>query len=134
MKEIAIEAEGKIIFKEIKYCDEIITFKDGQELVINYSKYSGEDFITIIYDFGMSDRRTGFNINTTSIEDFVKIIVKYDVEHAFCHPNMDPNYGKIHWTIKGWLKDRVLILEDPDIELEDPDIELEDLKFLKKSC
>ena len=121
MKEIIIEAEGNIVFKEIKYAGNIITFKDGEELKVKYAKYGEEDFINIEYDFGMvvreSNERTGFIKEDTSIEELVRRTVKYDVEHAFCHPYEDPNYGEIHWAIKGWLKERILISEDTNIEM-----------------
>ena len=118
MKEIKCEAEGKISFKQIKYAGEIITFKKGQELKIEYLKYAGEDFIAVVYDFGMvikeSCNKTGFcGINeNTSIKEIVRKSVQYDVEHAFCHPDCDPNYTELHWAIKGWLKDRVIITEN----------------------
>lgn len=121
MKKIKCEAEGKLTIREIKYAGQIITFKKGQELKIEYSKYKGEDFIAVEYDFGMvikeSRNKTGFYgiKENTSIKEIVRKSVQYDVEHAFCHPDCDPNYGEIHWAIRGWLKDRVIITENEDI-------------------
>ena len=126
MKEAICEEEGEIVFKDIKFAGEIISFKDGQELKVRYSKYEGENFITIEYDFGMVIRESCDKENNwfmygyrnldknPSIADIVEETVIYDIEHAFCHPNCDPNYGEIHWAIKGWLKDRVEIIEDLD--------------------
>ena len=123
MKEIKCEAEGSFTIKEIKYAGDIVTFKDGQELKVKYSKYDGEDFITIEYDFGMTTERCssgyeycGFlNITEKSTyEEIVRKTVTFDLEHAFCHPDCDPNYVERHWAIKGWLKDRVEITEDTE--------------------
>ena len=121
MKEIKCEVEGTLVFKEIKYAGDIITFKDNQELKIEYSKYKGEDFITIEYDFGMTIKQcsSGYEYcgflditKDSTVEEIVKRTVTYDLEHSFCHPNEDPNYVAKHWAIKGWLKDRVDIKED----------------------
>lgn len=123
MSEVKCESEGEFSIREIKYAGDIISFKDGHELKIRYSKYEGEDFITVEYDFGMlikeSNEMTGFlDLNEKStVEEIVRKTVKYDVEHAFCHPDYDPNYMPMHWAIKGWLKDRVEITEDPDLEI-----------------
>jgi hypothetical protein len=120
MKEIKCESEGEFTIKEIKYAGQIITFKANKELKIEYAKYEGEDYISVEYDFGMiiheSIKRTGFlDLNEKStVEEIARRTVKYDVEHAFCHEQMDPNYVEIHWAIKGWLKDRVIITDDPE--------------------
>jgi len=53
------------------------------------------------------------NINTdTSIEDIIKSFVKYDLFHSFFHCQFDPNYTIFHWSIRGWLKDRVELIDD----------------------
>jgi hypothetical protein len=120
------EEEGEIIIKEISYCGSKIVFKEGQELKVEYSKYQGEDFINITYDFGM-ETKDSMNKNknwlmhgydgldkSPTMKEFVRSMVKFDVEHAFLHPDIDPNYGSTHWAIRGYLKDRVTIAEDPD--------------------
>lgn len=117
------EAEGILTFKEIRYAGETISFKDGEELKIEYSKYEGEDFATIEYDFGMTIKQcsSGYEYcgfldltKDSTIEEIVKKTVTFDLEHAFCHPDCDPNYVARHWAIKGWLRDRVIIMENDD--------------------
>jgi hypothetical protein len=125
-KEPVCEEEGEIVIKQISYCGNKIVFKEGQELRVEYSKYQGEDFINIVYDFGMYTKESmdknknflmygykGLDKNPT-MKEFVEKMVEFDVEHAFLHPDCDPNYGSRHWAIKGWLKDRVTIEDDPD--------------------
>jgi len=114
------EEKGTIVITEIKYCGEIITFP--QELKIEYAKYANTNFIDIFYDFGMHIKepytpesnwflKNGL-IKKLSTKEIVENMVTFDIEHAFCHPNIDPNYTEIHWAIRGWLKDRVIIFED----------------------
>lgn len=111
--------EGKIIFRKIKYNGEIITFLPGKHLIISYCKCPKDYVIAVEYDFGMvieedAIRKDGFlGLNEKStIRDIVHKTVKFDVEHAFLHPECDPNYTTLHWAIYGWLKDRVRITED----------------------
>lgn len=129
MKEPICEDSGTLVIKEIKFCGEIISFNHGQELQIKYSKYEGEDFITVEYDFGMTSKESldidhNWLLNgyrdldkNYSIRDIAEKTALYDIEHAFCHPSCDPNYGPEHWAIQGWLKDRIIIKEDPDFKL-----------------
>ena len=126
MEKIIPEEEGNITISEIRYAGEIISFKKGQELLIQYCKFFDNNIIYIDYDFGMTDETTitlrfngylGIHKNST-IKEIVERVVTFDVEHAFCHPVEDPNYEDIHWAICGWLKDRVVITEDYEFFLK----------------
>lgn len=110
---------GKITIKKIKYNGEIITFLPGKHLKVSYWKYPDDDVIAVEYDFGMlieedAIRKDGFLglDEKSSIRDIVSKTVKFDLEHAFLHPQIDPNYTTLHWALYGWLKDRVTISVD----------------------
>jgi hypothetical protein len=124
------EEEGEVIINQISYCGSKIIFKEGQELKVEYSKYQGEDFVNITYDFGM-DTKDSMNDKKNwlmhgyrdldkkpTMKEFVERMVTFDVEHAFLHPDIDPNYGPKHWAIRGYLKDRVTIEDDPDDQVD----------------
>lgn len=64
------------------------------------------------WDFGMSD--------SIHLEDYVlqdirglknKITrsLKFDISHAFCHYQGDPNYTHYYWALYGNLKDRITV-------------------------
>jgi hypothetical protein len=66
------------------------------------------------WDFGM-DASIGLNSFTCkNIKGLKKKIyreVVFDLGHAFCHYEGDPNYTDYHWALKGWLKDRLQVHE-----------------------
>jgi hypothetical protein len=58
-------------------------------------------------------------------EDILLYTIIFDLFHAFCQNQDDPNYIHYHWALKGWLIDRAMLIEDtffngnelpPDIE------------------
>ena len=123
MEQITVEDEGNIVIAEITYSGQTISFKNGQELMIQYTKFKNDPIIYVDYDFGMTVKETSNYITNpgflgicenTTVKDIVLRTVKFDIEHAFCHPSEDPNYTELHWAILGWLKDRVIVTENDD--------------------
>jgi hypothetical protein len=57
--------------------------------------------------------------NPDSESDALKTIlntIKYDLQHAFNHIDMDPNYSHTHWALRAELRDRTTsydMYEDP---------------------
>lgn len=78
------------------------------------------------FDFGMTSEvglTSERNCLTWGYEGLTKesnpeeILIKtltFDLFHAFCHCEMDPNYTSYHWALAGWLKDRVTVKDDED--------------------
>lgn len=62
-----------------------------------------------------SPKRVGYEGLTTEStpEEIVIKMITFDLFHAFCHCEMDPNYTPYHWALLGWLKDRAKVTE-PD--------------------
>jgi len=75
-------------------------------LVINGYKY--DDTVFFEYDFGMrnnieaADRGPYFTASDPWTEK-IKETVRFDLEHAFFHTSLDPNYTAIHYAILGCL-------------------------------
>ena len=67
------------------------------------------------WDFGM-DGAVGlnnFNIkNIKGLKNKIIADVYFDIGHAFFHYEGDPNYTHYHWALRGWLKNRVDIVEE----------------------
>lgn len=126
--------EGKFIFKEIKEGESVIAFTPP--LVVEYSIWDKknaqggdnypEDVKTMgyaTYDFGMEMMTplelkhnwlvNGYNglSKESTEEDVLMHSLIYDLFHAFCHTEMDPNYTHYHWALYGWLKDRAKVTE-----------------------
>lgn len=93
-------------------------------LVVEYFHDDNDkNLIWIEYDFGMVDKfyidekrncliNKHFGVtNKSSIKERVKVNIIYDLQHAFEHCDMDPNYEHRHWALKGNLYDRVKIIE-----------------------
>ena len=85
-------------------------------IVDGYMEVDGE-IAYYDYDFGMSDkvcvnRQDNFyysSDNPDSESDAIKTIlntIKYDLQHAFNHIDMDPNYSHTHWALRAELRDR----------------------------
>jgi len=95
-------------------------------IVDGYMEVDGE-IAYYDYDFGMSDkvcvnRQDNFyysSDNPDSESDAIKTIlntIKYDLQHAFNHIDMDPNYSHTHWALRAELRDRTTsydMYEDP---------------------
>lgn len=99
---------------EIYNAENCVRFKEP--IVVEYypREFSnGEYTIHFEYDFGMSDKFT-FSENTVWLgikpqltdEEIVRLVVEFDLAHAFDHPQDDPNYNHTHWSLYGNLKDR----------------------------
>lgn len=87
-------------------------------LVVDGSIEVDGDIAYYTYDFGMSDKvcvkrqeNCLYNYdNGNSEADAVKTIlntIKYDLQHAFNHIDMDPNFSHTHWALRAELEDRV---------------------------
>lgn len=100
--------------------DEDVAKKDGIE--VDPKKPTLAYFT---FDFGMTSRvyltpeknmfvhgYEGLSKESTPEEILIKTLT-FDLFHAFCHCDMDPNYTPYHWAILGWLKDRAKVVE-PD--------------------
>jgi hypothetical protein len=79
----------------------------------------------ITFDFGLeyqinpiSTKNSGWGYHgineDSSIEEVTVSVIRYDLFHAFCHYQGDPNYTHLHWALYGNLKDRCKIVEKMD--------------------
>jgi len=87
----------------------------------------GEDTAYVLYDFGMSDtvpivkeknclyNYSGDNEGADPILTALSTI-KYDLEHAFNHVDIDPNYNHTHWALRAELRDRVTVYDWWEVE------------------
>ena len=85
----------------------------GEPLEVCATIEKGSDVAYYSYDFGMNDhvsiKKTpgGFGYDP----DPVKIVcnaIKFDLEHAFHHTDIDPNFGHVHWALREVLKHRII--------------------------
>jgi len=78
----------------------------------------GNDEALAIYDYGMEHhipltKERNFLYNYAGKNDpidhakTVFATIKFDLMHAFFHYEGDPNYGHLHWALRGNLEDRV---------------------------
>lgn len=79
--------------------------------------------INISYDFGMDHfvqtdpeknfllRKIGSQKATANVAQAIFRTVCFDLFHAFCHFQGDPNYSCLHWALYGNLKDRTKVVE-----------------------
>jgi hypothetical protein len=66
------------------------------------------------YDFGMDDEvsvnpKSNFYASS-AVTDPVEIVlntIKYDIEHALFHTDIDPNFSHTHWALRAILEDRI---------------------------
>ena len=136
--------EGKFIFDGIQEGNGdtrmTITFKPP--LVVNYTIWEKLDKNTgrpcypedvpfmgyATYDFGMEmntpldadhnwlAKGYGGLYPKSSKEDILMYSLIYDLFHAFCHCESDPNFSHYHWALKGWLKERATVKDYSDVE------------------
>lgn len=68
------------------------------------------------YDFGMFDKRPLKEKGESGLPNFlydkdpIKMVVNnvvFDLEHAFNHTDIDPNYTHLHWALRAELRNRV---------------------------
>lgn len=87
---------------------------DGDEVIfdppleISGYRETGSDEISYYYDFGLSDKflmsRPAFwDGPDMSWTERLKSLVRFDLEHAFFHVSMDPNYVADHYALLGCL-------------------------------
>jgi hypothetical protein len=78
----------------------------------------GNEEALAVYDFGMSQRialskEHNFLYNYAGSNEDVEPIktvfatIKFDLMHAFFHYDGDPNYGHLHWALRGNLEDHL---------------------------
>lgn len=108
----------------LKYCGDEIVFDPPINITCYYPYDDGEGIYGVVeYDFGMEvyislEPKKNFLIwgyrglsEKSSHLDILRLTAQFDLEHAFFHPEEDPNYSHLHWALKGWLKDRATILK-----------------------
>jgi len=124
MNELTVEipspiAEGELSFSEFDECGwEFFTCKEPVKIkwTIWPDKNDPTNEIAWIdFDFGMTYRVSiipehNFLLHNyngdqglATYEERVRTTVLFDVMHAFTHYDQDPNYGHLHWAIRGWL-------------------------------
>ena len=115
-KLVAVE-KGKIVLNKIEELGTVI-FKENP-LVVKFFIVV-KNVAHIEYDFGMTDEvnlsikenyfiKSGYRglSKESTAKEIITAMICYDIGHAFFHYELDPNYTKLHWALKGWLKDRV---------------------------
>lgn len=110
-------SEGIIKFKELKEGNTTIKF--DTDISVNWYLYNiftsdsekNKLIAYIDYDFGMPDSFSldyennmllwGYDGLTkeSSVEDKIKSNIKFDIFHALCHYEGDPNYAHKHWAL-----------------------------------
>jgi hypothetical protein len=80
------------------------------------------------YDFGMSDkvcvnRQDNFLYNYDNANAEANVLktilntIKYDLQHAFNHIDMDPNFTHTHWALRAELRNRTTSYDMCDDEV-----------------
>jgi hypothetical protein len=104
----------KFVIKEL-YGYGVLLF--NPPLIVNGSIEVDGEIAYYDYDFGMSDKvcvnrqdNYLYNYDNANAEsNILKTIlntIKYDLQHAFNHIDMDPNYSHTHWALRAELRDR----------------------------
>lgn len=75
---------------------------------IEVSKFVGENYFTIFWDFGMSwkcsqEEWGRVDLNDYKFKESIMNGVLFDLEHAFFHTSHDPNYTHRHYALIGCL-------------------------------
>lgn len=70
--------------------------------------YKHDDTLFIDYDFGMRDTieaagRSAYFTENAPWTEKIKETVRFDLEHAFFHTSLDPNYTVIYYALLGCL-------------------------------
>ena len=82
-------------------------------LKIGVSIYEKDQIGHYYYDFGMEDkvsvdqRRNFFGKPTDDPFQIVLNTIKFDIEHALFHTDIDPNFSHTHWALRAILADRI---------------------------
>ena len=106
----------KFVIKEL-YGYGVLLF--NPPLIVNGSIEVDGEIAYYDYDFGMSDKvcvnrqdNYLYNYDNANAEsNILKTIlntIKYDLQHAFNHIDMDPNYSHTHWALRAELRDRTI--------------------------
>ena len=104
---------GSLVFKN--------PLKLDISVAVNVKTNLGET-ANVCFDFGMDYRiplrkENNFLYDYAGINDeldpmkTVFATIKFDLMHTFFHYEGDPNYGHLHWALRGMLKDRVVATE-----------------------
>jgi hypothetical protein len=104
----------KFVIKEL-YGYGVLLF--NPPLIVNGSIEVDGEIAYYTYDFGMSDKvcvnrqdNCLYNYDNANAEsNILKTTlntIKYDLQHAFNHVDMDPNYSHTHWALRAELRDR----------------------------
>jgi hypothetical protein len=104
----------------------ILEFNPPLEVRIIMLK-EGEDTAYVSYDFGMDDRVSvakeknclyNYSNDNEAADPILTALstIKYDLEHAFNHIDIDPNYNHTHWALRAELWDRVTAWDWYEIE------------------
>jgi hypothetical protein len=116
-REYVSEYDGKTYTEAIFSIRELygygaVIFK-GEPLEVTATIEKNSDTAYYYYDFGMEDRVSvtktpgGFLYDPDPVQTVLNA-VKFDLQHAFNHIDMDPNFGHVHWALRAILKDRVI--------------------------
>jgi hypothetical protein len=101
------------------YC----TLEFTPPLVVEYYVAANDTLVHVSYDFGMGCyvptnpeknfllRKLGKMKETSNVAQAIFRTVCFDLFHAFCHFQGDPNYSCLHWALYGNLKDRTKVVE-----------------------
>lgn len=115
-REYVSEYDGKTYVEAIFTIKELygygaVVFKEP--LVVDATIEKGGEVADYSYDFGMSDQVSvkktpgGFLYDPDPVKTVFNAI-EFDLQHAFNHIDMDPNFGHVHWALREVLKDRVI--------------------------
>ena len=138
--------EGKFVFQDIQesHGDSRIVISFNPPLIVEYTIWEKQNKITgkdsypedvpvmgfATYDFGMEmntpldvehnwlARGYGGLTPESSLEDILMYSLIYDLFHAFCHCEQDPNYSHYNWALRGWLKERATVKDYSDLPPE----------------
>ena len=88
-------------------------------LVVDGSMEVDGEIAYYTYDFGMCDKvcvnrqdNCLYNYDNTNADaNVLKTIlntIKYDLQHAFNHIDMDPNFTHTHWALRAELRERTI--------------------------
>lgn len=116
-REYVSEYDGKT------YTEAIFTIKElygygvviikGEPLEVHATIEKGGDEAHYYYDFGMEDKVSIKKVDGGFLYDPDPVLtvfnaIKFDLQHAFNHIDMDPNFNHTHWALRSVLADRVI--------------------------
>jgi hypothetical protein len=95
-----------LVISGVSFCDDEVTFNPPLE--VDGYREDGSDRVSYYYDFGMSEefamsKLAFWDKPNMTWTDRLKNLVNFDLEHAFFHTSMDPNYGPTHYALLGCL-------------------------------